>query len=241
MRLSYNKQIAILVIISFLFIIVIPSITIFAKGEEYRQTIVLDAGHGGYDGGVKGITSNVKESTINLALVRLLKGYLESDGYKVILTRDSDMALGNTKQEDMKKRVEIINSSKCILMVSIHVNFYPSKYRRGIQSFFNKGIDEKFATIMQENLNITLNYPTLNRNFSALFGDYYILANSKCPATIVETGFISNPEDEKLLLDEGYRMKLSYQIFLGIKKYIQTTLVDKQSFSTMKCAITYLA
>ena len=152
MRLSYNKQIAILVIISFLFIIVIPSITIFAKGEEYRQTIVLDAGHGGYDGGVKGITSNVKESTINLALVRLLKGYLESDGYKVILTRDSDIALGNTKREDMKKRVEIINSSKCILMVSIHVNFYPSKYRRGIQSFFNKGIDEKFATIMQENL-----------------------------------------------------------------------------------------
>lgn len=203
----------------------IPTVTVLAVNQKSKGIIVLDAGHGGYDGGVSGITSKVKESTMNLEIVNLLKGYLESDGYKVVLTRKKDQALGDTKQSDMKKRIEIINNSGCILMLSIHVNFYSSKYRRGIQAFFNKQIDEELAKTLQNSLNYSLNYPTLNRNFSALWGDYYILANSKVPATIIETGFFSSPEDEKLLLSSDYRMKLAYQIFLGLKEYMNDNIV----------------
>lgn len=210
----------------FLFIIilvlssVIPCFSVWAVNQISKEIIVLDAGHGGYDGGVSGLQSKVKESTINLEIVNLLKGYLESDGYKVVLTRKKDEALGKTKQSDMKKRIEIINNSRCKIMVSIHVNFYPSEYRRGIQTFFNKKIDEPLAKSLQDSLNYSLNQPTVNRNFSALWGDYYILANSNVPSTIIETGFLSNPEDEKLLLSSEYRMKLAYQIFLGIKGYL---------------------
>lgn len=120
----------------------------------------------------------------------------------------------------MKKRIEMINASNCLLAVSIHVNFYPSSYRRGIQTFFNKKIDEELAKTMQETLNSALNIPTIDRGFSALWGDYYILAKSKCPATIIETGFISNNQDEKQLLSKEYRMILAFHIFNGIKKYI---------------------
>lgn len=210
----------------FLFIIilvlssVIPCFSVWAVNQTSKEIIVLDAGHGGYDGGVSGLQSKVKESTINLEIVNLLKGYLESDGYKVVLTRKKDEALGKTKRSDMKKRIEIINNSRCKLMVSIHVNFYPSKYRRGIQTFFNKKIDEPLAKSLQDSLNYSLNQPTVNRNFSALWGDYYILANSNVPSTIIETGFLSNAEDEKLLLSPEYRMKLAYQIFLGLKGYL---------------------
>lgn len=220
---AFKKNLIIIVSAIFIFSL-IPTVSVLAVANKNKPVITLDAGHGGYDGGVTGLDSKVKESVINLELVRLIKGYLESDGYKVVLTRKDDSALGDTKQKDMKKRIEIINSSNCILMISIHVNFYPSRYRRGIQTFFNKSVDEELAKSIQSDLNDALNFPALNRNFSALWGDYYILANCKCPATIIETGFISNPEDEKQLLSERYRMLLAYQIFCGIKKYLATDI-----------------
>lgn len=223
--MAIRKKYVFLFIIILVLSSVIPCFTVWAVNQNSKQIIVLDAGHGGYDGGVSGLSSKVKESTINLEIVKLLKGYLESDGFKVVLTRTKDEALGNTKQSDMKKRIEIINGSRCKLMVSIHVNFYPSKYRRGIQTFFNKKEDEALAKSLQESLNVSLNQPTVNRNFSALWGDYYILANAKVPATIIETGFLSNPEDEELLLTSDYRMKLAYQIFLGIKQYLSETSI----------------
>ena len=221
MVMAIRKKYIFLFIVLIVLSAVIPGFTVLANTLETKQIIVLDAGHGGYDGGVSGLTSKVKESTINLELVKLLKGYLESDGYKVVLTRTKDEALGDTKRSDMKKRIEIINKSHCALLVSIHVNFYPSKYRRGIQTFFNKKEDEMLAKSLQESLNVSLNKPTLDRNFSALWGDYYILANAKVPATIIETGFLSNPEDEELLLTPSYRMILAYQIFVGIRNYLQ--------------------
>lgn len=218
--MAIRKKYIILFIVLIVLSTLVPCFTVLANSIESKQIIVLDAGHGGYDGGVSGLVSKVKESTINLELVKLLKGYLESDGYKVILTRSKDEALGDTKRSDMKKRIEIINKSHCAILVSIHVNFYPSKYRRGIQTFFNKKEDEALAKSLQESLNVALNKPTLERNFSALWGDYYILANANVPATIIETGFLSNPEDEELLLSPSYRMRLAYQIFLGIKGYL---------------------
>lgn len=216
---NHNNLIALIVIIIPI-LVFIPTFSAIALSYQKPDTIVIDPGHGGYDGGVKGLTSGISESTVNLEIAKLVKGYLESDGYRVVMTRTKDVALGNTKRIDMKKRIEMINASNCLLAVSIHVNFYPSSYRRGIQTFFNKKIDEDLAKAMQETLNSALNIPTLDRGFSALWGDYYILAKSKCPATIIETGFISNSQDEKQLLSKEYRMILAFHIFSGIKKYI---------------------
>ncbi len=225
------KNLSVLIVIIIPILVFIPTLTAIAINYQKPITIVLDAGHGGYDGGVKGLNSGIKESTINLEMANLVKGYLESDGYRVVMTRTEDVALGTSKKSDMKKRIEMINASNCLLVVSIHVNFYPSSYRRGIQTFFNKSMDEELAKMMQETLNSALNIPTLDRGFASLWGDYYILAKSKCPATIVETGFISNSKDEEQLLSAEYRMVLAFHIYSGIKKYIANTVTEKNSLN----------
>lgn len=217
--LSTFRKNSVLIILLVSVLIGIVPLAVFAL-DYNKNVIVLDAGHGGYDGGVSGITTGVRESDINYEIVKLIKGYLEAEGFSVVLTRKNDIALGNSKREDMKKRVEKINSSNALLFVSIHSNFYSSSYRRGIQAFFNKEIDQELAEVIQERINKSLNLDTIKRNLSPLFGDYYILANSDIPSVLVECGFLSNVEDEKLLLDQGYRMKLAYTIFLGIKDYL---------------------
>ena len=118
----------------------------------------------------------------------------------------------------MKARTSIVNRASPLLLISIHVNFYPSSSRRGIQTFYTKEKDIPLAETLQKRLNEKMNIPTISRSFSPLSADYYLLANVECPATIVECGFFSNPDDEALLLDESYRMRLAFEIFSAIKE-----------------------
>ena len=197
--------------------VVLPIVTALALDDMKKEVIAIDPGHGGYDGGVKGVVSGVEEATVNLAVAKLLKAYFESDGYKVVMTRSEDVLSSvSRKQEDMRARVKLINGSKSKLLVSLHVNYYSSSSRRGIQVFYNKEKDVPLAECLQTALN-RMNASETGRNFSALAGDYYILANSDCPAALVECGFFSNPQDEELLLDENYRMRLAYEMFSAIK------------------------
>lgn len=189
--------------------------------------IVIDAGHGGIDYGVEGINTKVKESELNLEISKLINGYAESGGISSTLTRKNSnglygLPLPNFKRRDMNKRIKIIKDYSPEVVVSIHMNYYTASYRRGIQVFYSKNEDEEFAKCVQNYLNNTMNMDTVNRNFTHMKGDYFISKNSPCPAIIVECGFLSNPEDEKLLLDEDYRMLLSYRIFSAIIMYLET-------------------
>ena len=179
----------------------------------------IDPGHGGYDGGVTGLTQHVRECDVNLSVAQYLAAYLRQKGYRVVMTRLDDRApveAGSLKRRDMDLRLNTINQSKAVLAVSIHCNFYPSAYRRGIQVFYNKDADLDLATAMQNHLNQTQNQPTIGRQFAPLWGDYYLLAHAECPAVIVECGFLSNREDEALLADANYRMTLAYQMYAAI-------------------------
>ena len=190
-----------------------------ASASASPITVVLDAGHGGYDGGVKGLDTGAKESDINLSIVLYTRAYLVENGYRVVLTRDRDRALveaGSMKRRDMDMRLAVIRGANAHLAVSIHCNFYPSAYRRGIQVFYNKDEDMPLAAALQSHLNDTLNQPTLGRDFAPLWGDYYLLAQAPCPAAIVECGFLSNAQDEALLVNANYRMTLAYQIYRAI-------------------------
>jgi len=189
-------------------------------------TIAIDPGHGGYDGGVSGLQTGAKESDINLSIALYARAYLQNVGYKVVLTRDRDRApveAGSVKRRDMYMRLAVINGAAADLAVSIHCNFYPSRYRRGIQVFYNKDADMPLAATMQSHLNDALNQSHIGRGFSPLWGDYYLLAQVPCPAVIVECGFLSNAEDEALLTDENYRMTLAYEICRAIEKTVAAT------------------
>ena len=118
------------VIATVLCAIYIPVSNAMAKG-----VVVIDAGHGGMDGGVS--FGNMIEANINLELSRELKGILEDRGYKVVMTRDSTNSLGGKKKDDMQKRREIILKAKPDLVVSLHVNKYQDTNRRGVQVFYD--------------------------------------------------------------------------------------------------------
>jgi hypothetical protein len=118
------------------------------------------------------------------------------------------------KKDYILKREEIINGSLADLCISIHLNVYTSPSRRGAQTFFTKGYkeSENLAKIIQSRINGMSMSPRL---YNALWGDYYLLNESKITSVIVECGFLSSPEDEKLLLSEEYRNDISLAIFNG--------------------------
>lgn len=175
-------------------------------------TVVIDAGHGGIDGGV--VTSNgIKESELNLDIAKKIRDKLEGYGINVVMTRTGSGGLyGLTtkgfKKRDMQKRKEIILSANADLVVSVHINKCPFSYRRGPQVFYKiaDSQSKEFALFLQDKLN---QMPTAVEEGLSLVGDYYVLNCSNVPSVLVECGFVSNSEDEKLLLLEEYRFQLA--------------------------------
>lgn len=189
-------------------------------------SVVIDAGHGGIDAGVLGVATGVKESDINLAIARLLAISFENAGFKVTLTRNSEAGLYGTikkgfKKRDMQKRAEIIKGANPTLLISIHQNKYHVQSRRGAQVFYQKGeiVSKQFAFKIQESLN---NFNKEVRTCQIIGGDFFILKVASCPSIIVECGFLSNPEDEKLLLSSSYRENLANCILQGALNYLVT-------------------
>ena len=203
---------------------VVAPFTFIKRVDEPTESfvIVVDAGHGGIDGGVTGVVTKVKESDLNLLTSKELKKQLESRGAFVVMTRkDKNGLYGNPasgfKLRDMKKRREIIQESNPDLVVSIHMNKFSDSGRSGPQVFFQSG-DEKskqFAQSVQQ----TLNQFTDNAH-QALRGDFYICQCADVPSIIVECGFLSNPTEEALLCDSKYRAKLCDAILKGIFLYL---------------------
>lgn len=228
MFFTVKKRVIFVSIVFVLFIVGIVCIVSSAEAPTLGRgkTVVIDAGHGGEDGGVVGVRSGIKESDINLAVSKKLKSFLEAGGYKVIMTRSNDSGLygpasSNKKLADMKKRKEIILDAQPDLMVSIHQNYFPSSYVSGAQVFYAPdGKYVEIAGIMQKILNRELD---CNRNEAK--GDYYIIQCSQYPSMLIECGFLSNPEEEKLLVNAEYQNKLAYTIYSGIN-FILTETVD---------------
>lgn len=201
-----------------------------AASPSDRFTVVIDAGHGGIDGGVSGITTGVKESELNLDIARKLKAKFDKSGAKTVMTRKTEAGLYGIyskgfKRRDMQKRKQITLNAKADVFVSIHLNYYSSPLRRGAQVFYK--IDgeksKSLADIVQSELN---GGKECERDYTALAGDYYVLNEADCAAILCECGFLSNAEDEKMLLTDEYRAEIAEKIFNGIEKY-RFSLVDK--------------
>ena len=200
---------------------VIQPVSAFESGMK----ILLDAGHGGVDGGVVGKTSRVKESDLNLAIVYKLKTELEEIGFEVVLTRKTeaglyDAATKGFKKRDMQKRKEIIERENPTMVLSIHQNFYPSQTPRGGQVFYEKGnwAGERLAIPIQKELNALYEKEGV-KSRNATYGEYFMLSCTKNPSVIVECGFLSNAKDEGLLLNETWQKKLVEGIAGGVLAY----------------------
>ena len=213
--------VAILVVLSATYIACVCVRTAATASPKPDFVVVIDAGHGGIDGGVSGKTSNARESELNLDIARKLKDRLENAGVKVVMTRKTEAGLYGIfskgfKKRDMQKRMEIANNADPTIFVSIHLNYYSSPTRRGAQVFYKIGDNESknLAAKIQNSFNLLY-----NKNYSALSGDFYVLNESKSTAILCECGFLSNEEDEKLLLTDEYREKIAEKIYEGIAFY----------------------
>jgi len=195
-----------------------------ASVPKIGKTVVVDAGHGGIDGGVVGGSSGVKESEINLAIAKSLKHFLERNGYDVVMTREnSDGLYGltskNKKLRDMEARRDIIKEAKPDLVISVHQNYYPLSSVRGAQVFYSADseISKQIADSMQGTLNTALGNERVAKT-----GDYYIVNCTDFPSVIVECGFLSNPEEEKLLVTAAYQEKVAYSVFSAVHSIFGT-------------------
>ena len=188
-----------------------------------EKVIVIDAGHGGIDAGVHGVATGAKESDINLAIAKKLKGYFSGAGFKVVMTRTDNgglygLSTSGFKMRDMKKRKQIIEDSKADMVISVHQNSCPVPSRRGGTVFFEKTSEcgKALADFIQNALN---NMEECVKKSTALAGDYYMLKCTSNPSVIVECGFMTNPEDDELLSTEAYQDKMAYAIFKGAVSY----------------------
>ncbi len=223
--------ISVLIITALTFILCFGALSAKSIGNYDKRTVkvVLDAGHGGIDGGVTGINTGVKESVLNLKVVNKLENYLVNAGIKVVLTRSTDaglygVATSNLKKKDMQKRKEIIEAADPNLVISIHMNKYSVSTRRGAQVFY-KPNDEQGKILADSIQNSFNRMESSKREYSALSGDYFILNCSDYPSVICECGFLSNPDDEALLITDEYQDEVAYTIFKGIIGYLSSETI----------------
>ncbi|MBC7319758.1 N-acetylmuramoyl-L-alanine amidase [bacterium] len=184
-----------------------------------KPIIILDPGHGGNDPGAIG-PSGLKEKDVTLDIVLYMKGLLESAGYQVVLTRDGDYNVSQNPQnsrDELNARVVIINNHNSAILVSVHCNSANSPIPGGIEVFYYRDEDKFFAEKVCSSLvEITGRY-----NRGAKKAEFFLLKNTNIPAILVEALFISNPIEEKLLMDPLYRRKIAGGIVTGILKYLE--------------------
>lgn len=189
------------------------------------KVIVLDAGHGGMDGGAN--VDGVMEKKISLAVALKLRDYLQEQGALVILTRedDSDLApedmkgIRNRKQEDLRNRVELINTSSADLFLTIHLNAFPSSSSKGAQTFYTKRYEENEQVAKFIQAEVIRNLENTKRH-AKLINRVYLMDQAKKPGALVEIGFLSNPEERERLVKDSYQEKIAASIYKGVLRYL---------------------
>jgi N-acetylmuramoyl-L-alanine amidase len=176
--------------------------------REYRltTTVVIDAGHGGFDrGGIPG--QRVAEKTMTLDVAQRLRSVLEANGYRVVMTRNSDVFV------PLPTRVAIANSYRDAIFICIHFNSAKRVGANGIETYFYSGESLPLASAVH--YNVASGAPSPNRGVRRR--GYYVLRRTRIPAVLVECGFLTNPTEALYAQTSSYRQKLAEEIAQGIR------------------------
>lgn len=195
--------------------------SIAATGHASYESIVIDAGHGGFDPGAVG-TDGTREDVICLSIAKALQQRFIGNGYQVIMTRTNNNAVGSTKAEDMAMRKSIINNSHATVVVSIHLNSYNNANYYGAQTFYYKGSDQskRLAESIQQQIKSVVNES--NRSEECVANDsFLILKSSDAPSVLVECGFLSNAIERNKLKQEAYQQNLAESIYVGVINFLE--------------------
>ncbi len=205
-------------------------------------TVIIDAGHGGEDGGAVGV-DGVVEKDLNLPIALEVAKLLKKDGINVVLTRDGDYAIYSDeatsirekKVSDIHNRFAIIEDTKDCVFVSIHMNHYESASCSGAQTFYSDNNEDSkvLAQAIQTSIKTDLQ-PTNERMIKPATSSIFLLYYAQVPAVLVECGFISNPEESKQLQDDMYQKDMAKSICKGILDYLGQSGENIKSKETTK-------
>ena len=193
-------------------------------------TVIIDAGHGGEDGGAIGVDKKTLEKDVNLSVSMYLGSLLESDGVNVIYTRTEDVLLydrnvdydGRKKSLDLRARLDIAEQNPGAVFVSVHMNSFGDPKYSGMQVYYSDSAED--GRILAETLQKMARFlsPTNERMIKKANSSIYLLDRAPGTAVLVECGFLSNYEECSLLSTEDYQKKVAFAIYRGIMDYKDT-------------------
>ena len=190
-----------------------------------KITVIIDAGHGGRDGGAS-TESGVLEKDLNLAVALKLRALLSELDVNVVMTRETDVMLADEnsahkKRDDLAARLKLAREQENCIFVSIHMNKFPVEKYSGLQVYYSKNNAESLllAEAIQQKACEFLRKGNA-RTVKAADSSIYILHHIEVPAVLVECGFLSNPEEAALLQTESYRNKLAAVIFAAVAEHL---------------------
>ena len=186
-------------------------------------TLVIDAGHGGIDGGAIS-QDGTRESELNLSIALRLESIVRFCGQKTMMTRwdegEKTDILSYSEREDLKTRAELVNSLPNAVLISIHQNDFPTAQPKGAQVLYSAyGDSEKLALLMQGSLVSRLD-PENRRLAAPAPRELYLTSHTRCPAVLVECGFMSNNFEVEKLKDTAYQNALALVIAASYLEYI---------------------
>lgn len=204
----------------------------FAGGELQVSTkeapiIILDAGHGGEDGGAVG-SNGILEKDLNLSLTRSLAAFFRLAGYTVVETRTEDKLLygadaakGHKKQSDLENRLAFTERYPDCILISVHMNTFPNADCKGLQVWYSQEHPDSIALAdaVQNGVRKTLQ-PQNNRKIKAATSSIFLLRHASVPAILIECGFLSTAEECERLCDPAYQKALAMTIFFALDEKI---------------------
>lgn len=204
------------------------------------KLIIIDAGHGGIDGGAVGY-NGVIEKDINISIAKKLETMLVSCGFEVIMTREDDGMVGESlpetasirekKVNDIKTRVSIINSHPNAIVLSIHQNLFSESKYNGAQMFYSaKNADSKVIAKLLQNRFSTMLQTDNRRVIKPVSDDIYLMNHIENAAVLVECGFISNALEAQNLSDDTYQNKIAFVIFASLCDYFEKDIINDNTF-----------
>ena len=202
------------------------AVAVWASDTEQHSVVIIDAGHGGEDGGATS-ADGVRESKINLEISLRLNDFLNFLGIETAMIRTTDVSVhtqGDTvaqrKVSDIKNRVNMVEATENALLISVHQNHFSEEKYRGAQIFYaqTQGSAE-LAKMLQET--VAQQVDADNRRECIKAQDIYLMNHITCPAVLIECGFLSNYEEAQLLQKETYQKKLIAAFGCCIYKYLE--------------------
>jgi len=228
----FDRRTVLLYLLIFTIFISLPlfgnkAVSTLAENADIQSIVVVDAGHGGVDGGAVSRTG-VFESQINLEIAKKLEDLFHLMGIHTVMIRETDRSVyteGETiaakKVSDIKERIRIVNTTPNAILISIHQNNFHDPRYSGTQVFYNdvigsKELAENLQTTFRENLN-----PSNKRQIKKTSG-VYLMDHINCTGVLIECGFLSNEKEEAMLRDQNYQNKLCCVIATTVSKYLNT-------------------